>query len=73
MPSGGTGTKMAKTNGKLSQQQREHLLNHHLGHAIVGEKLHLTYLLDCGNPVRDKGCPLPAEVAVTVCKRPPCP
>jgi hypothetical protein len=73
MSSRGTGTKMANTNGKLSQEQRDHLINHHLGHALVGDKLHLTYLLECGNPEKDKACPLPANVSVIVCKRPPCP
>ena len=68
--SDGAGTKMEKINGKLSLKQREHLLNHHLGLTLCGERLHLRYVLECDN---GEACPLPEEVSVFLCKRPPCP
>jgi hypothetical protein len=71
MPNEAQATRTAKTNGKLSTEQREHLLKHHLGLTIVGAKLHVTYLLECGNPDQ-KPCPLPSELAVMMCRRPPC-
>ena len=71
--SDGAGTKMEKTNGKLSLEQREHLLKHHLGLTLCGERLHLRYVLECDNADQDKACPLPEEVSVFLCKRPPCP
>jgi hypothetical protein len=72
MPNEGQGTGTAKSNGKPSAEQREHLLKHHLGLTISGAKLHVTYLMECGNP-EEKPCPLPPDVAVTMCRRPPCP
>jgi hypothetical protein len=71
--SDGAGTKMEKINGKLSLKQREHLLNHHLGLTLCGERLHVRYVLECDNDDQDKACPLPEEVSVFLCKRPPCP
>jgi hypothetical protein len=73
MPSGGAGTKMEKMKGKLTQQQREHLLNHHLGLSLSGDRLQVRYLLECENADKDKGCPLPRDASVFLCKRPPCP
>jgi hypothetical protein len=71
--SDGAGTKMEKINGKLSLEQREHLLKHHLGLTLCGERLHVRYVLECDNSDQDKACPLPEEVSLFLCKRPPCP
>ena len=71
--SDGAGTKMEKINGKLSLEQREHLLNHHLGLTLCGERLHVRYVLECDSSDQDKACPLPEEVSLFLCKRPPCP
>jgi hypothetical protein len=69
----GAGTKMEKINGKLSAEQREHLLNHHLGLTLCGERLHVKYVLECDKSDQGKACPLPEEVSLFLCKRPPCP
>ena len=69
----GTGTQTQKTNGKRSREQRDHLLNHHLGLALCGDRLHVRYVLECDNADQDEPCPLPEEVSLFLCKRPPCP
>lgn len=73
MLSEGQGTKTAETIEKPTFEQREHLLKYHLGLALVGTKLHVNYVLECGDPEKDKACPLPNETVVTMCRRPPCP
>ena len=60
----GTGTQTQKINGKLSREQRDHLLNHHLGLALCGDRLHVRYVLECDNA---------DQVSLFLCKRPPCP
>lgn len=73
MPSGGQGAKMERTNGKPTRQQRDHILEHHLQIAIVNERVHLSYVQECGEKNTGKDCPVPNEASVFLCKRPPCP
>jgi hypothetical protein len=65
----GQGTKMAKTNGKPTVEQREHILKHHLGIAIVNDRVHVSYVQQCGQD----NCPVPNEIGMFMCKALPCP
>ena len=68
MPNG-QAAKTAKSPGKLTVEQREHILKHHLGLAIVDERIRISYVHECGHD----SCPVPHEPLMMLCRRPPCP
>jgi tetratricopeptide (TPR) repeat protein len=59
----------AKAQGKPTHDQRQHILDHHLGIAIVNNRVQLSYVQSCG----DQNCTLPHEITVLMCRQPPCP
>jgi len=60
---------MAKTPGKPTQEQRDHILKRHVGVTIVNDRVQVSFVHECG----DGDCPIPGDISVMMCKRPPCP
>jgi hypothetical protein len=66
--SSGEATQTAKSDTKLTVEQRDHVLKHHLGLAIVDDRIRVSYVHECGNDP----CPIKQEPFMLLCKRPPC-
>lgn len=71
MSSGAQGTRMS-TSRELTPSEREHLHKDHLQFSVVGKRLQMTFVQQCGN-TNDNACPLPEEFSIFMCKHQPCP
>jgi hypothetical protein len=63
-----TGQATARKRAKPTVEEREHILKYHLEISIEEEAVVIKYLCICN---RDD-CPVPTEVVMSRCKKPPC-
>lgn len=65
----GQGAKMAKSPGKPTQEQRDHILKRHVAVTIVNDRMVVSFVPECG----DSDGPIHGGIGVMMCKQPPRP